>query len=136
MAQRDLAAVGERASEKQDRLGALCSSVWSTPELLITFLLGRWLGSQGSPCFGNPFRMASVAHSLLVHNINGIESYQEADRYPKRMVGVGGRQGTIRPGLDLTLWDSMVSAGGLAYSAGFWRWGLRRVEVRGCFDGQ
>lgn len=102
MAQRDLAAVGERASEKQDRLGSLCSSVWSTPELLITFLLGRWLGSQGFPCFGNPFHMTSVAHSLLVHNINGIESYQEADRYLKRMVGVGGRQGTIRPGLDLT----------------------------------
>lgn len=55
--QRDLAAAGERASEK-DRLGALCSSVWSTPELLIAFLLGRWLGSQGFPYLGNPFGMA------------------------------------------------------------------------------
>lgn len=33
MAQRDLAAVGERASEKQDGLGALCSSVWPITEL-------------------------------------------------------------------------------------------------------
>lgn len=33
------------------------------------------------------------------------------------------------------LWVSMVSTGGLAYSAGLWRWSLRRVGVRGCLMG-
>lgn len=139
MAPRDLAAVGVRASEKQDRWGALCSSVWPTAELLIALLLGCWLGSQGFPRLGNPFPMASVAHSLLVHNIKGRERYEEADRCPERLVGDGGRPGTIRPQLDLTQVLGFPHSGTLWCASeawltlgGFGGWNLRRVRVRGC----